>query len=149
MDVDILTIDSYLTQHQDYTDFCTAWSLLLLVKRDLLSPAKPSQTSWPHASGWSATLPLKGFWVMFPWEEGMENSTNGKKTSDFSQSSCCWLIHPIQWHGRSLREVLRSMSFWFPNLKPNRYCTIKYLFPGPSHLLTSFKNYQFWRWQVT
>lgn len=38
--------------------------------------------------------------------------------------------------------VLRSTSFGFTSQNPSRSCTVEYLFPKPSHLLTSSKAYQ-------
>lgn len=73
----------------------------------------------------------------------MEKSRNGKQTPDFANSPLAlgpfllqYRSHRLWLHGSEAHEL------WFTGQNPSRSCTVEYLFPEPSHLLTSFKAYQ-------
>lgn len=75
-------------------------------------------------------------------QEGMEKSRNGKQTSDFADSPDAVGLFLLQSKRAEAVGRFWGLSFGFSGQKSGRCCTTEYLFPNPSHLLSSFKAYQ-------
>lgn len=77
-----------------------------------------------------------------PWEDGEEQKC--ETDTWFCKKTQLLLAHSSYSAEAPGSEfmALRPMSFRFSGQNPSRSSTVEYLFPKPSHLLTSFKAYQ-------
>lgn len=105
-DVEILTLESYLTKLPDYRPLCSS------ISADSYQEAFSSQANqvpWPHASGSSAALPRRAAESCSLRRRDGEEQKWETDTWLCKQPSCCWLIPPTV----QKPQVLASW-FWGP-----------------------------------
>lgn len=137
-DVEILTLDSYLTKLPDYRPLS---SLIIAASYQEAFSSQANQAPWPHDSGSSAALPRGAAesCSLRTWRRA--EMGNRLLTLQKAQLLLAHSSYSAEAPGSGFM-VLRPMSFRFSSQNPSRTSTAEYLFPKPSHLLTSFKAYQ-------
>lgn len=119
--------------------FVQPWLLLLHTKR--LSVAKQTRHLDLMLQARVQLCP-KGCWATFHEKKGWRKAEMGNR--HLTLQTAHWLLA----HSSSSAEatgsgfVVLTHELWFTGQNPSRSCTVEYLFPEPSHLLTSFKAYQ-------